>query len=181
MRKLAAFSMAFALASVLAVRADDEKEKDKKLDTPEKCLEAYKKAALAADGKSMMKCFSPATKKALIAEAEKALKQAKESAEGKAETAKNLGVTAEQFDAMTPEDFMAAQMAAGAREDNEQAEKTTFAVVKTDGDRSVATVDEGKGKKEKIVLLKTDGEWGMDMEESEKLKNEGAEEEGSGK
>jgi hypothetical protein len=185
MRNLVACAV-LVLSAAVAARAEDE-NKEAKLDTPEKCMETYKAAAIKADGKGMWKCFSPATRKALVDRAAAELKEVIANAEAKAEAAKDLGVKEEDFEKMTAEEFIIARLCSSLKDSKEDIEKTTFAVVKKEDERAVVSIDEGKDHKENLVLLKKDGEWGIDMEETQKQghdhdhdDDEGDEEEGEG-
>ncbi|MCE9580917.1 MAG: hypothetical protein K8T20_00215 [Planctomycetes bacterium] len=177
MQKLAVLAAAFALTTVLVARADDDK---KKMDTPEKCLEAYKAAAVKSDGKGMMECFSAASRKKLVEHAADELKDIQATPDATKEAAEALGVKAEDLAKMTAEDYIAVKLSAMTKKDKETIEKTKFEVAKTDGDKAIATIDEGKKHKEKMVLVKKDGVWGIDLEETQKLDegDEGGEDEG---
>lgn len=183
MRNLVACAV-LILSAAVAARAEDA-NKEEKLDTPEKCMETYKAAAMKADGKGMWKCFSPATRKALVDRAAAELKEVLANAEAKAEAAKDLGVKEEDFEKMTAEEFIIARLCSSLKESKEDIEKTKFEIKKKDDERAVVVVDEGKEHKENLVLLKKDGEWGIDMEETQKLghdhsDDEGDEDEGEG-
>lgn len=179
MRTLAACAV-LVLAAALGVGAE-EAPKEEKLDTPEKCMEAYKAAALKADAKGVWRCLSAATRKVLAERAAEELKEVLASDEGKAEAAKELGVKEEDLAKMSAEEFMIAKVGATMRENKEDIEKTKFEIVKKEDERAIAEVDEGKEHKEKLVLVKKDGEWGIDMEETQKLGHDHEhEEEGEG-
>ncbi len=183
MRNLAACAV-LVLSAALAARAEDA-DKEAKLDTPEKCMEAYKASALKADGKGMWKCFSPATRKALAERAAAELKEVVANAEMKAEAAKDLGVKEEDLEKMTAEEFIVARLASSLKENKEEIEKAKIEVTKKEDERAIASIDEGKDHKEQLVLLKKDGEWGIDMEETQKLghnheEGEGDEKDGEG-
>ncbi|MCC6740738.1 MAG: hypothetical protein IT452_16975 [Planctomycetia bacterium] len=181
MRILAACAV-LVLSSAMAVRAEDA-PKEEKLDTPEKCMEAYKAAALKADAKGVWRCLSAATRKALSERAAEELKEILASDEAKEEAAKEMGVEVEALAKMTAEEFIVAKIGATMKEQKEEIEKTKFTILKKEDERAIAEVDEGKDHNEKLVLVKKDGEWGIDMEETQKLghdhEDEG-EEEGEG-
>ncbi len=175
MRNLVACAV-LVLSAAVAARAEDA-EKEAKLDTPEKCMETYKAAAIKADGKGMWRCFSPATRKALLDRAGAELKEVLANAEAKVEAAKDLGVKEEDLEKMTAEEFIIARLCSSLKESKDDIEKTTFAVVKKEDEKAVVAIDEGKDHKENLVLLKKDGEWGIDMEETQKLGHDHEEEE----
>lgn len=176
MRTLAA-CVVLVLSAAVAVRAEEE-PKEAKLDTPEKCMEAYKAAALKGDAKGVWKCLSAATRKALAERAGEELKEVLASDEAKAEAAKELGVTEEVLAKMSAEEFMVAKIGVTMKEQKESIEKTKFEIVKKEDERAIAEVDEGKEHKERLVLVKKDGEWGVDMEETQKLGHDHEEEGG---
>lgn len=155
--------------AALAARADD-KDAEKKLDTPEKCVEAFKTALAKADAKEIFHAFSPATRKTFIAKGEKELKEIRENPDEKADVAKEMGVKPEDLDTMTAEQYVSWQVEHGMKESKIDIEKMKFTFLKKEDARAVAEMDDGSDK-HKLVLIKTDGEWGIDEAETQKLES----------
>jgi len=174
----------FLLGMVLSVPVlAEEKQK-----TPEEAWDGFKKAAVAGDGKAMWGFFSNSTRKKLVdGEQGKAMDAMRQGTEEQvAEMAKHLGVTVEELKKLTVEEMYIHLLATELAADKEKIEKTEFKVEKIEENKALCNTKDGEGKKEKVVLVKEDGTWRMDMEATDELKkadeggDEGEGDEGEG-
>ena len=78
--------------------------------------------------------------------------------------AEKLGISVEEFDALTPREIFALQAEKGLDEDKDmtmEAEASKLVDTKIDGDKATLTIDTN-GEQEKVQLIKIDGKWYME-------------------
>ncbi len=143
--------------------------------SPEEAFKEFKAAGEKGDAKAMWNAMSKKTKtkmteifKGQIAEINK------KGDEEWEEAAKDLGKPAAELKKMSAEEFAELAMAKRMTDPSEieKAKKVVMDKVEMRGEIAVVFTTKGDGRKDLGALVKEDGTWKIDMEETEKLREE---------
>ncbi|KAF0246367.1 MAG: hypothetical protein FD180_725 [Planctomycetota bacterium] len=144
--------------------------------TPEEAVKEFKVAAEAGDAKALWNGMSKKTRNDLV---EKMGKRTIDEMNKKGdseweEAAKDLGKPAAELKKLSAEEFTQMMMGREMTSDREKerAKSSKIDKVETRGDIAVAFSTRADGKKKIVALVKEDGTWKMDMEETKKLSEE---------
>lgn len=164
----AAAVAALALAVPAALSADEEKPKPEEKETaktPEEAWTQFQKAIGKGDKERLWALLGKESRKVLEDEIGAMMKAA--DGEHKAEIAKELGVSEEEFDKMSEKDLAVAMLLSMAKKEDNDIQKMKVSDVKVDGDKASGLRDEkGDGNKDeakKAFFIKEDGEWKLDL------------------
>jgi hypothetical protein len=151
--------------------------------TPQEAFEDFKAKALAADGKGIWRAFSASSRAKLTERLRKNIEEAKKKGGNELdEAAKDLGCTVEDLKSgnldTVLESAMAKQFEQMAKDpaEKKKVEGTKWVSAEVKGDKAYCKTSkpdsDGKMSDDWLVLVKEDGEWRMDMEETEKYEDE---------
>jgi len=150
--------------------------------TPEEAYNEMKKCLIAGDGKAIWNGLSAASRKKLTTDPEmlkgqeEMKKLTDEQLEGIAK--EQYGVTAAQLRKMSPEEMMIALFGNMAKDpkEKEENEKSKWKSADIKGDKAYCTTTkpggDGKDEEDYTVLVKEDGTWKVDIEETQNWKKE---------
>lgn len=143
--------------------------------TPEEAWRAMVSVIRSRDSRGLWACISRKSQKAMTeGDAAKQIEQLKGLPDEQLEPVlKEWGITARELRRMTNEEIVIASLAAVINDEKmrEEALGSTWKGATVNGDTAVATTVKPDGKEEKTALVKEDGTWKVDMEETQKLKD----------
>jgi len=143
--------------------------------TPEEAFKGFKAAGEAGDIKVLWNSISKKTRDSFVDRTKKQLEEMNKKGDSEwEEAAKELGKTAAELKKMSAEDFTMMMMGREMTtpEEKEKAKKLVLDKVEMRGEVAILYTTKHNGKKDMAALVKEDGTWKMDMEESEKLDKE---------
>ncbi len=142
--------------------------------TPEEAWKAMVETIRSKDARGLWKCISRKSQKALTeGDGAKNIEQLKALPDDKlTEVVAEWMVSVPDLRKMTNEEIMIASFNAVVRDEKsrEEALGSKWKGATVNGDTAVATTVKADGKEEKTALVKEDGTWKVDLEETEKLK-----------
>lgn len=143
--------------------------------TPEEAYKEFKAAGERGDAKAMWNAMSKKTRTQLVEQFKPMIEQInKKGDEEWEEAAKDLGRTAAELKKMSPEEFTEVVMAKNMASESEmeKAKKSSFDKCEMRGEIAVVFTNKHDGTKGIGALVKEDGTWKLDMDETKKLKDE---------
>lgn len=143
--------------------------------TPEEAYKEFKAAGEKGDAKAMWNSMSKKTRAALVERFKPMMDQINKKGDQEwEEAAKDLGKPAAELKKMSPEEFTEVVMAKQMTDPSEQekAKKASYEKTEMRGEIAVVFTNKGDGRKGLGALVKEDGTWKIDMDETQKLKEE---------
>lgn len=143
--------------------------------TPEEAFKAFKAAGETGDVKTLWSLMSKKTREKLSEMFKKQIEEINKKGDAEwEEAAKELGKPAAELKKMSGEEFAQVVVAKEwtSDEEKEKAKKLVLDKVEMRGELAVLFTTKSNGKKDLVVLVKEDGTWKADMEESQKLEPE---------
>lgn len=142
--------------------------------TPEQFFNDMKAAMVKSDGEALWGMFSANSRKWFVdqmKEMQAGIKDAPDSAVER--MAKDFGVTPAELRTGDPEKLAKTMLSTEGKDPKkqEEAKNTTFVKADVQGDKAICETKDAKGP-EWIVLVKEDGGWKFDVEESGKVDKE---------
>ncbi|MCE9581825.1 MAG: hypothetical protein K8T20_04830 [Planctomycetes bacterium] len=142
--------------------------------TPEQAWRAMVEVIRAKDNRALWKCISRKSQKALTeGDGAKNIETLKAMPDDQlTQVIAEWMVSVPDLRKLSNEEIIIASLNGVLRDDKarEEALGSKWKEVKIEGDKAVATTIKPDGKEEKSVLVKEDGTWKMDTEETDKLK-----------